>query len=128
MINQRRGKRVRQTNEAVIKFGPGARASFRNRVIVAETYDISMEGARIITDKFFPIGTVVRLQIDLKSSGQVLKIDGAVKWGKKIPDEDHFEFGLEFVHEISRTIVSLIIHLSGENQRIPSTVSAAGCR
>jgi hypothetical protein len=128
VINHRREKRFQQTLRAVIKFGSGSSTGFRKKEIVAETYDICVGGARIITPKFFPIGTVVRIQIELMNSEQILKIDGEVKWSKKIPDEDHYEFGLEFKHEIPRTIMSLLGYLYGESQRIPSTVQAAECR
>ncbi len=93
-----------------------------------EIYDISIGGARIVTHKFFPIGTIVRIQIVLNDSEQILKIDGEVKWGKKVPDEDHYEFGLEFIHEISQTIVFLLGHLYGKKQMIPSLVQKVESR
>ena len=112
----------------MIKIGPGQRSVFCKKEIVAETYDICVGGARIVTRKFFPIGTVVRIQITLENSERILKIDGEVKWGKKIPDEDHYEFGLEFIHDISGTVMSLLGHLYGECLNIPSTVHAAEFR
>ena len=128
MINHRREKRFQQKHSAVIKMETGSRSVFRKKEIVAETCDLCVGGARIVTNKYFPIGSVVRMQIALEDSDKPLKIDGKVKWGKIMPENDYYEFGLEFIHEISRTIMSLLGHLYGENQKIPSTVQAAECR
>jgi hypothetical protein len=65
----------------------------------------------------------MRIQINLTKSGQVIKLDGIVRWSKISSDEETYELGVEFLHKISKSVLSLIRHLYGEDKGIPSTIS-----
>ena len=88
----------------------------------ALTRDLSLSGAKIITQKSFRIGTILRIQISLSRSKQIIKVDGKVKWTRKSTEDDSYEIGIEFLHEISKTVLSLIRHLYTEDTGIPSKI------
>jgi Tfp pilus assembly protein PilZ len=123
--NKRREKRFAEENRVIIQFANDRKDSSNNSGINASTHDISLGGARILTPKYFPADTVIRIQINLSRSSQVVRLDGKVKWIKKIDDDDKelFEIGMEFLHKTSNTVLSLIRHLYGEDVGIPSYVS-----
>ena len=123
MNNKRREKRIKEENTVVIQFVSDSKDSNNNSEINAFTHDISLGGARILTQKYFPIDTVIRIQIYLSRSSQVVKLDGKIRWVKRIDDEDLVEIGVEFLHKTSKTILSLIKHLYGEDVGIPSHIS-----
>jgi len=120
---RRRDKRFKEKNEVTIQYTADRRKFNKYIEINATTFDLSISGARIHSKKSFPINTVLRIQIDLKKSNQVIKVDGKVKWVERMSGEDLYEIGVEFLHDISKTVLSLLRHLYGEDTGIPSTVS-----
>jgi hypothetical protein len=120
MDNKRKDRRVIEHNEILIKPSDSGNAggSFN-----AYTFDLSLTGARIATPEHLPSGSLIRLQISLARSNQTITLDGEVKWIKRREAENDFEAGIEFKHDISQTIMSLIRHLYGQENGIPSWVS-----
>ena len=61
----------------------------------------------------------------LRASQISIKDDGEVKWTRKSEeDDDLFESGIEFLHSISQTLLSLIKRLYAErNGVIPTAVT-----
>lgn len=119
MENRRREKRFKQENDVLLQFAIDEKDAKNN----ALTYDLSLNGVRIITKKYFPVETVIRTEIDLSSSSQYVKIDGKVRWVKKLEDEDLYAIGVEFLHDISKTVLALIAHLYGKDEGVPSHIS-----
>ncbi len=122
MENKRKDKRFQEKNEVVIQFTLEHHEG-NNRGTKALTHDISLGGARILTAQSFPVDTVMRIEINLSKSKQTIKVDGIVRWIKESPDKDSYELGVEFLHKISKSVLSLIRHLYGEDRGIPSIIS-----
>jgi Tfp pilus assembly protein PilZ len=91
--------------------------------IAAHTYDLSTGGARIITAKSFAVGSIIRVKVNLAGTDQYVNLDGEVKWLKPREDDGTFEIGVEFLHLTSHDILTLLRHLYGQNEGIPSTVA-----
>jgi hypothetical protein len=125
-MDNRRDKRFLERNTVFIKSTSETTEALYGHGINAHTEDISLSGARICTPHYFPVGSVVRIVIDLERSHQSIKVDGEVKWTKKSEeDDDLFESGVEFLHSISQTLLSLIKHLYAErNGGIPTSISS----
>jgi c-di-GMP-binding flagellar brake protein YcgR len=121
--SKRREKRFKEENQVVIHYAQENKNTVDYMETNAATHDISLGGARIQVDKHFPVDSVIRIQINLSRSGEAIKVDGKVKWIREIPDEDHYEIGVEFLHHISKTVLSLIRHLYGEETGVPTSVS-----
>ncbi len=124
-MDNRKDKRFLERNTVFIKSTSEAAEVISAHGINAHTHDISLSGARICTPHYFPVGSVVRIVIDLERTHQSIKVDGEIKWTKKSEDDDDlFESGIEFLHSISQTLLSLIKHLYAErNGGIPTAVS-----
>lgn len=110
----RREKRFEEENKVVIEW-ENNKDPRRNNAIYAFTQDLSIEGAKILTDINFPIDTVFRITLTLSRSKQIVNIKAKVKWEKPVFDGDLFEVGLEFIHERPRTIACLLKHLFGKD-------------
>lgn len=123
MENKRKDKRFQEKNEVLIHFALESHEAGNNLGTKAITHDISLGGARILAPKSFPVDTVMRVEINLSKSNQIVKLDGIVRWVKKPQNEDIYELGIEFLHKISKSVLSLIRHLYSEDRGIPSTIS-----
>jgi hypothetical protein len=122
-VDNRKDKRFDERNDVLIKdtllgWDPGAPIR-----INAHTYDISVSGARISCKTGFSAGTVLHIVIYFKKAGQALSVDGEVKWSRRCKGGRRSEIGVEFLHAIPETIVTLIGHFYGKEIRIPSSVS-----
>jgi hypothetical protein len=124
-MDNRKDKRFLERNTVFIKSTSEGQEPVYGVGINAHTHDISLSGARICTPQYFPVGSVVRIVIDLERTHQSIKVDGEIKWTKKSEEgEDLFMSGVEFLHSISQTLLSLIKHLYAEKTGgIPSTIS-----
>lgn len=122
MRESRKDKRLAEENRVAIEL-PGTPASAEVRVINALTKDISLGGARIITDKLFEVGSALRMTLYLSKSKQVTKVRADVRWTRMIED-GLYEIGVEFEHGIPTGVLVLINHLYGKGQNVPTTVQA----
>lgn len=123
MENKRKEKRFEESNKVVIQFSLEGHEANRSTGVKAITRDISLGGARIVAPKSYPVDTVMRIEINLRKSRQNVKLDGIVRWVELSPDEENYELGVEFLHKISKSVLSLIRHLYAGDQDIPSTIS-----
>lgn len=122
-MEHRKDKRFAEQNNVLIKTTSEVREAAGNGAINAYTRDISLSGARICSQQDFPVGSVIRIVIELERTHQSLKVDGEVKWTRRTEDGEFFEVGVEFLHSISQTLLSLIKHLYSERDSIPASVS-----
>jgi len=120
MENKRKDRRIIEHNDILIKPADGGSTGV---AFNAFTFDLSLTGARIAMPEHLPPGSLIRLQIHLARSKQTITLDGLVKWIKRREAENDFEAGVEFKHDISQTIMSLIRHLYGQENGIPSWIS-----
>ena len=99
MFERRKRNRFIERNEVLLRTsvdkyqGPG---------IAAHTYDLSTGGARIVTSKSYPVGTVIRIRLNLAGSDEVVNLDGEVKWLRQKEHEDAYEIGVDF--ELQRVL------------------------
>ena len=110
-MNMRKEKRIEEKNVVVIRSAGKPKGHYANVGASAYTYDLSLGGARLFAEKPFPVGTIVRIVIELAKTCQTVQVDGEVKWVKKNEADGGYEMGVEFLHHISQTILTLIRHL-----------------
>jgi Tfp pilus assembly protein PilZ len=125
-MNMRKEKRIEERNAVVIKSAGDGKGPHANLGINAYTYDLSLGGTRLFTEKEFAVGTVIRIVIELAKTCQTIQVDGEVKWVRKNDADGVYEIGVEFLHNISQTILTLIRHLYSAGSEIPSCVSPLG--
>lgn len=122
MRENRKDKRLTEENRVAIEL-PGAPTSPDARVINALTKDLSLGGARIVTDRLFEVGSSLRMTLYLSKSKQITKVRADVRWVRMIED-GLYEIGVEFEHGIPTGVLVLINHLYGKGQNVPTTVQA----
>lgn len=120
MYERRKRNRFVERNDVLIRTsvdryqGPG---------IAAHTYDLSTGGARIVTSKCYAVGAAVRIRLCLAGEDRSVTLDGIVRWQKPMDSGELHEIGVEFERLTSQTVLTLIRHLYGRNEGIPSTVA-----
>ena len=117
MENRRKRSRFIEKNEVIIRTSLNR---FQGTGIKGFTYDLSTGGTRILTKKPYPVGTRVRVRIDLARTHQVVVVDGEVTWLKAREGDDLFQIGVCFRDMSSHTVLTLIKHLYGDITRTPS--------
>lgn len=122
MINRRKDKRFAQENKVKILFTPLDKTLSVDDSVAAMTYNLSLSGAMLLSTKSFPVDSIIRAEIHLSNSTDVVRVDGMVKWVHEIEEEDQFALGIEFQHEISNTVLSLIRHLYSADEGVPSSI------
>jgi hypothetical protein len=120
MRENRKDKRIAEENRVAIEL-PGPSPMADPRIVNALTKDISLGGARVVTDRLFEVGSSLRMTLYLSKSKQVVKVRGDVRWNRMIED-GLYEMGVEFEHGIPTGVLVLINHLYGKGQTAPSPV------
>lgn len=122
MRENRKDKRISEENRVAIELS-GAGPASDARVVNALTKDISLGGARIVTDRLFEVGTSLRMSLYLSKSKQIVKVQADVRWNRMVED-GLYEIGVEFEHGIPTGVLVLINHLYGKGQNVPTSVQA----
>jgi hypothetical protein len=122
MRENRKDKRIAEENRVAIELS-GPSQTEEARIVNALTKDISLGGARVVTDRLFEIGTSLRMTLYLSKSKQVVKVRGDVRWNRMV-DDGLYEMGVEFEHGIPTGVLVLINHLYGKGQGAPTSVQA----
>ena len=126
MPDRRKDSRENEENKVVIEYVTSLGDSIGVTEIYALTKDISVGGARIVTDWFFPVDTFFKVNLTLSKSRQEVHVDGQVRWIESLDDSDDlFEVGVEFLHDLPETIFVLISHILQIEKEIPSVVRRA---
>lgn len=125
-----------EKNRAVINFSIIENAISQDTNLAA-TWDISIDGARLYTNEYFPVETKLIISLDLSRTELMVKLWAKVKWVNKVNiNMGKYEMGVEFIHSV-QTLPDLLKHLYGHgfieyNQRnsqekksIPAVVTEA---
>ena len=108
MAEKRKDQRIREEKKVVIEFYPRGNDSHPKNVTYALTRDVSEGGVRVLTDRYFPVGTLLKITLSLSRSRQIVNVVAKVKWVKNFHTSDLFEMGIEYVHEIPESVLSMI--------------------
>ena len=118
-MEKRKEKRFIEQDDVLIKDDGLVPDAASDGVIYGFTRDISLTGARIISEQVFHVGCFWRMLIDLKRTNEFLRVDGKVIWVKKSKNAPRFHIGVEFLHSYHDTIRLLIKHLYGRQGGSP---------
>lgn len=122
-MDNRKDKRFEELDNVHIEDKGQVRRAPANGVINAYTHDLSVSGAWICCKGDFPVGSVIRIVIELDLAEEPFEVDGKVVWTRKSKNDRHFDIGVEFLHRIPATVLSLIKHLYGKKVGVPTSVS-----
>jgi hypothetical protein len=121
-MDRRKEKRFIEQDDVLIKDERPGQNSAADGMIYGLTRDISISGARIVSDHVFPVGCLWRMLISLRRTSELLRLDGRVVWIKKSKNAQCYHIGVEFLHNYPDTIRLLIKHLYTQGE-VPVQVS-----
>jgi c-di-GMP-binding flagellar brake protein YcgR len=90
--NRRRFARVAEFEEISYSIIPHSK--IRKKL----TLDLSVGGSRFISDDFIPVGSLLKIEIKLKSSQRVINAIAKIMWVKSLFGDERYEIGVEFTH------------------------------
>jgi len=123
MAEKRKGQRIREEKKVIIEAYPGSKNSRQKNIIYALTRDFSKGGVRLLTDRFFPVGLLLKITLSLSRTGQIVNVVAKVKWVKNFHTSDLFEMGIEYVHEIPESVLSMMKNHQEQVAKAPSDAS-----
>lgn len=118
MEEKRKEKRFEEENRVLIELASIDKVTGLKKKLNAFTRDISVGGAKVMTDTYFPVDTEFEITLYLSTSRQLIKMRGKVKWISRFQDEELYEIGVEFEHRISKTILAMMLHIYDEQKGI----------
>lgn len=121
MADKRKDQRIKEEKKVVIEFYPGGKDSRPKNVTYALTRDVSEGGVRLLTDRYFPVGTLLKITQSHSQSKQIVHVAAQVKWVKNFHTSDLFEMGIEYVHEIPEPVLSMMKNHDGKEAKVPSS-------
>ena len=110
----RRELRFDEENKVVIEWAQHKDPRHSNKIL-AFTQDLSIGGAKILTDINFPVDTIFMINLTLSRSRQNVRVAAKVRWATPFIDGDLYEVGLELIHDFSDTVSCLMRHLFGKD-------------
>lgn len=121
MVENRIDPRFREEKKVVIEFYPGGKNLRPNNVTYALTKDVSEGGVRLLTDKYFSVGTLLKITLSLSRTRQIVNVAAKVKWVQNFHTSDLYEMGIEYMHEIPESVKTMMSDHQGKEADIPST-------
>jgi hypothetical protein len=110
-MKPRKDRRFKQWNKTSITALIDPRNSNGHPPVEAFTYDLSLGGARLHSAGSFDVGVLLRLQIELVRTGEVLRVECVVKWCRWDASLNVFELGVAFEHTSMVTVLTLMKNL-----------------
>ena len=120
MIERRRRHRFVERNDVLIRTPAD---KFQGPGVAAHTFDLSTGGARSITAKGYAVGSPLRIRLNLAGTDQFVNLEGDVRWCRPAKEAGQHEIGIEFRSLTSQAVLTLIRHLYGQNEGVPTTVA-----
>ena len=113
-IARRKEKRKKEGNRVTIETIPQDRSdtatASTKKISFSLTEDISLKGIKVMSDEFFPIDSLLKIELSLAELHEPLQLQGKVKWTKS-HDEDLYEIGIEFTDAAPKHMKALVDHM-----------------
>ena len=112
MYERRRAKRIAEESEVTITIIAGGKKYPRGKVIYNSSRDISVLGARIQSNIFLPVDTLLKIDFKMKNLQQMITAMGKVKWIKVVCEDECYDGGVEFVNTPKEAIDKLSAYIT----------------
>ncbi|MBN1364815.1 MAG: PilZ domain-containing protein [Syntrophaceae bacterium] len=112
MYEKRKAERLAEEGEVTITVVPGGKKFPQSRVIYNTSKDISISGAKIQSNIFLPVDTLLKISFKLKNLEEIINAMGKVKWIKIICEDECYDAGVEFVNTPKEAVQRLSDYIS----------------
>lgn len=123
MYERRRAKRIAEESEVTITIIAGGKKYPRGKVIYNSSKDISVSGARIQSNIFLPVDTLLKIDFKMKNLQQMITAMGKVKWIKVVCEDECYDAGVEFVNTPKEAIDRLSAYIAWKQNFIKAQPS-----
>lgn len=96
MYEKRRTKRLMEENEIILEIVSKDNLSLNKKISYNISKDISFSGARIQTNAFLPLNTLLKIQLTLTNPPRMVTALGRVKWARAMYGDDSFNVFMTF--------------------------------
>ena len=120
MAEKRKNLRIQEEKKVFIEFYPGGKDLRPKNVTYALTRDVSEGGVRLLTDRYFPIDTLLKITLSLSHTHQIVHVVARVKWVQNFQTSDLYEMGIEYLHEIPESVLTMMKDHDGKEATAPS--------
>jgi len=118
MKEKRRAKRINERAEVAISPASPDDPHLDKKIAHCLTEDISIKGIRIQCEKFFPINSILKIQLSLKEPTRLINVFGKIRWMRKLKACDVFEMGIEIVGTSKEDLGALKRHIEESPEMI----------
>ena len=112
MDERRRERRVEDFNDITMSLVSTGKGLPKGRVFHNCSEDISLSGVRIYANCFFPVNSLLRMDIKSENTQQIINTIGKVKWFKTVFEDEWYEGGVEFVSPSEEVMKKLSDHIA----------------
>jgi hypothetical protein len=98
MQERRKEKRLKDKNEIAVTIVDDEKKPVQGEMFNNHSIDISVSGAKIQSNIFLPVDTLITIKMKLKNLGKMILI-GKVKWTDVIFNDKLYEAGVEFLEK-----------------------------
>jgi PilZ domain. len=111
MKERRKAERLKELNEITISVTCEENNITKNKLLYNYSKDISVSGAKIQSNIFLPVDTLLKIDFKLKTLEKQITALGKVKWIKVLIEDKSYEAGVEFVDTPSEAIKKLKFYI-----------------
>lgn len=112
MKERRKAERIKDLNEITISVISGDKNASKKELQENYSTDISIAGARIQSNIFLPVDTLLKIDFKLKTLEKKITALGKVRWIKVLIDDKSYEAGVEFVDTPAEAIDKIRFYIS----------------
>ena len=125
MKERRKSKRKKEGNRVTIEPISEDKGLTGENNGFAITDDISLYGIKVMTEPYFPIDSLLKIDLSLAKAKKIVTMIGRVKWIKRIGDNLN-ELGIEMVDATKDNIKILFEYLITKTVSIVEDYSPSG--
>jgi hypothetical protein len=111
MDEKRRDRRVEDYADITMSVISNAEDLQQKNIFHNCSEDISLSGVRIYANNFFPVNSLLKMEIKFDNTRQMITTTGRIKWFKEIFEDEWYEGGVEFVVPSNEAIKKLSGHI-----------------
>jgi hypothetical protein len=117
MEERRNAERLKDCNEITMSVVSGGENT-PPKTLYNYSEDISVSGAKICANIFFPVDTLLKIDFTLSAIHKQVTALGKVKWIKSIIEDKSYEAGVEFVETPSESIKEIYDYIAWKQKCI----------
>ena len=112
MKERRKSERLTELNEITISVISELKNISQKEMMPNYSKDISLCGARIQSNIFLPVDTLIKIDFKLKTLSKQITALGKVKWVKVLIEDQSYEEGVEFVDAPGEAMKKIKFYIS----------------